>query len=86
MIFSNHENNSGKIRNLQKMLRRRNEFIMVNLQGVGLFTYNFEVVNYLNTGDYKQFLNVYDLVIFAIRERFEKEEIDFDFQGSSRSS
>lgn len=118
MIISNHEITSGEVRNLQKMPRRRVEFIihvspnvqfkklkkissilketiesctpaefdMVHLREVGSFSYNFEVVYYLNTGDYNQFLDVHDRVIFAIRERFEKEGIDFGFQGSIRSS
>jgi small-conductance mechanosensitive channel len=117
MIISNREITSGKVRNLQKMPRRRVEFIirvspnvqlkklkkvpsvlketvesckpaefnMVHLREVGPFSYNFEVVYYLNTGDYTQYLDVHDRVIFAIRERFEKEGIDFGFQGSSRS-
>jgi small-conductance mechanosensitive channel len=118
MIISNREITSGKVRNLEKMPRRRVEFIirvspnvqlkklkkipsilketiesckpaefnMVHLREVGSFSYNFEVVYYINTGDYKQFLDVHDRVNFAIRERFEKEEIDFGFQGSNRSS
>jgi small-conductance mechanosensitive channel len=118
MIISNREITSGKVRNLQKMPRRRVEFIirvspnvqlkklkkvssvlketvenckpaefnMVHLREVGPFSYNFEVVYYLNTGDYEQYLDVHDRVIFAIRERFEKEGIDFGFQGSRQSS
>jgi small-conductance mechanosensitive channel len=62
------------------------EFNMVHLREVGPFSYNFEVVYYLNTGDYTQYLDVHDRVIFAIRERFEKEGIDFGFQGSRQSS
>ena len=117
MIISNHEITSGKVRNLQKMPRRRVEFIirvspdvpleklkkipsileetvkscipaefdMVHLREVGPFSYNFEIVYYLNTGNYKQFLDIHDQVNFAIRERFEKEGIDFGFQGSNRS-
>jgi small-conductance mechanosensitive channel len=118
LIISNREITSGKVRNLQKMPRRRVEFIirvspnvqlkklkkvpsvlkeivesckpvefdMVHLREVGPFSYNFEVVYYLNTGDYKQYLDVHNNVIFAIRERFEKEGIDFGFQGSNRFS
>jgi len=61
------------------------EFDMVHLREVGPFSYNFEVVYYLNTGDYNKFLDVQDQVNFAIRERFEKEGIDFGFQGTYRS-
>jgi len=118
MIISNHEITSGKVRNLQKMTRRRVEFIirvspnvqlkklkkipsilketiescnpaefnMVHLREVGPFSYNFEVVYYLNTGNYTEFLDVHDQINFAIRERFEKESVDFGFQGRSRSS
>jgi small-conductance mechanosensitive channel len=117
MIISNHEITSGKVRNLEKMQRRRVELIirvspnvqlkklkkipsvlketvenckpaefdMVHLREVGPFSYNFEVVYYLNTGDYNQFLDVQDQVNFAIRERFEKEGIDFGFQGTIKS-
>lgn len=117
MIISNHEITSGKVRNLQKMPRRRVEFIvrispntkleklkkipsiiketiegctpaefdMVHLREVGSFSYNFEVVYYLNTGDYRQYLDLQDRVNFAIRERFEKEGIEFGFQGRSQS-
>ncbi len=59
-------------------------FNMVHLREVGPFSYNFEVVYYLDTGDYNQFLDVQDQVNFAIRERFEKEGIDFGFQGTNR--
>jgi small-conductance mechanosensitive channel len=118
MIISNHEVTSGKIRNLQKMPRRRVEFIirvspnvqlnmlkkipavlketiesctevqfdMVHLREVGSFSYNFEVVYYINTGNYKQYLDIHDRVIYAISERFKKEGIEYGFQGSGRSS
>jgi small-conductance mechanosensitive channel len=118
MVISNHEITSGKIRNLQKMPRRRVEFVihvspnvsldmlkripsvlkeavesctpvefdMVHLREVGPFSYNFEVVYYINTGNYRQYLDIHDRVIYAISDRFEKEGIQFGFQGSSRSS
>jgi len=118
MIISNHEITSGKIRNLQKMTRRRVEFIirvspnvqinilkqipsilketiedcpevqfeMVHLREVGSFSYNFEVVYYINTGDYKEYLKIHDNVLYAISERFKKEGIDYGFQGNVRSS
>ncbi len=57
------------------------EFKMVHLREVGPFSYNFEVVYFLNTGDYYQFLDVQDHINFAIKERFEKEGIDFGFQN-----
>lgn len=62
------------------------EFDMVHLREVGTFSYNFEVVYFINTGDYKQFLDIQDKVNFAIRERFEQEGIDFGFQGSIQPS
>jgi small-conductance mechanosensitive channel len=62
------------------------EFNMVHLREVGTFSYNFEVVYYLNTGDYNQFLDVQDQINFAIRERFEKEGINFGFQWCSQPS
>jgi small-conductance mechanosensitive channel len=61
------------------------EFDMVHLREVGPFSYNFEVIYYLNTGDYNQYLDIHDKINFAISERFEKEEIDFGFQGGSPS-
>ncbi len=61
------------------------EFDMVHLREVGPFSYNFEVVYYLNTNNYKKFLDVHDQVNYAIRERFGKEGIEFGFQGGSRA-
>jgi len=60
------------------------EFNMVHLREVGPFSYNFEVIYYLDTGNYNQFLDVQDQVNFAIREQFEKEGIDSGFQGANR--
>ena len=115
MIISNHEVSAEKIRNLQKMPKRRVEFNihvapevgldklkkiplilketvedckqtcfdMVHLREVDPVGYIFEVVYYINSGDYKQFLDIHDKVLYAITERFKKEGIEFGFSAKT---
>ena len=57
------------------------EFDMVHLREVGSFSYNFEVVYYINTGDYNKYLDVHEKVNFALKETFDKQGIEFGFQA-----
>ena len=61
------------------------EFEMVHFKEIGPFSYNFEVVYYINTGDYSKFLDIHEKVNFALKETFEKEKIEFAFQNKSTS-
>lgn len=61
------------------------EFNMVHFREIGTFSYNFEVVYYINTGDYLKFLDIHEKVNFAIKETFEKEKIEFAFQSKPTS-
>jgi len=62
------------------------EFNMVHLTEIGSFSFNFEVVYYINTGDYLEFLQIHEKVNFALKEEFDKEKIEFAFQARSPSS
>jgi len=59
------------------------EFDMVHFHDIGSFSYNFEVVYYIKTGDYHTYLDTHEKVNYALKEVFEKEGIEFGFQGSS---
>lgn len=61
------------------------EFDMAHLREIGSFSYNYEVVYYINTGDYTKFLGVHEKVNFALKEAFEKEGIKFGFQAMASS-
>ncbi len=60
-------------------------FDMVHFREIGSFSYNFEVVYYINTGDYLKFLDIHEKVNFALKETFEKEKIEFAFQSKPTS-
>ena len=62
------------------------EFDMVHFREIGPFSYNFEIVYYINTGDYLKFLDIHEKVNFALKEAFDKEKIEFAFQARSPSS
>jgi len=51
----------------------------VHFKEYGDFSLNFEVVFYVNTGDYNKYMDVQQEVNFAIKEQFEKEGIEFAY-------
>ena len=61
------------------------EFDMVHFREIGPFSYNFEVVYYINTGDYLKFLDIHEKVNFALKEAFDREKIEFAFQSKPTS-
>ncbi len=73
---------------IEKIIRdcESTEFGMVHLREIGSFSYNFEVVYYINTGDYNKFLDVHEKVNFALKEAFDKEGIGFGFQAKEPAS
>jgi len=81
-----------KLKNIHKLIEKTikkvdsTEFDMVHFREIGSFSYNFEVVYYINTGDYLKFLDIHEKVNFALKEAFEKEHIEFAFQARSPSS
>ncbi len=62
------------------------EFDMVHLREIGPFSYNFEVVYYINTGDYTKFLDIHEKVNFALKEAFDKDGVVFGFQTKEPTS
>ena len=62
------------------------EFNMVHLRDIGPFSYNYEVVYFINSGDYNIYLDIHEKVIFAIKEIFEQEGIEFGFQGQKETT
>lgn len=78
-------NNIPKI--IEKVIRKceSTEFDMVHFREIGPFSYNFEVVYYINTGDYLKFLEIHEKVNFALKEAFDKEGIEIGFQSQKSS-
>jgi small-conductance mechanosensitive channel len=62
------------------------KFDMVHFIEIGPFSYNFEVVYYIYTGDYLKYLDIHEKVNFALKEEFDKEKIEFAFQSKPPSS
>ena len=51
----------------------------VHFKSFGDFSLNFEVVYYVDTGDYNKYMDVQQQVNFALKEAFEKERIEFAY-------
>jgi len=51
----------------------------VHFKEFGDFSLNFEVVYYLNTSDYKQYMDVQQEINLALKEEFEREGIEFAY-------
>ncbi len=50
-----------------------------NFNSFGDFSLNFEVVYFVLSGDYKEFMNIHERIILKIKEEFEKEKISMAF-------
>ena len=61
------------------------EFGMVHFKEIGSFSFNFEVVYYIKTGDYLKFLDIHEKINFTLKEEFDKEKIEFAFQSKPSS-
>ncbi len=51
----------------------------VHFKEFGNFSLNFEVAYYVNTGDYAKYMDIQQEVNLSIKERFEKEGIEFAY-------
>ena len=51
----------------------------VHFKAFGDFSLNFEVVYYMKTGDYNEYMDTQEEINLGIKERFEKEGIEFAF-------
>ncbi|MFQ6137326.1 MAG: mechanosensitive ion channel family protein [Candidatus Hydrothermarchaeales archaeon] len=51
----------------------------VHFKEFGNFSLNFEVAYYVDTGDYNKYMDTQQEINFAIKERFEKEGIEFAY-------
>jgi small-conductance mechanosensitive channel len=75
-----------KLKNIPKVIEKAihkcesAQFDMVHFREIGSFSFNFEVVYYINTGDYLKFLETHEKVNFALKEAFDIEGIDIAFQ------
>jgi len=56
-------------------------FDMVHLREIGPFSYNYEIVYYINTGDYNKFLDIHETINISLTESLDKEGIQLGFQG-----
>jgi small-conductance mechanosensitive channel len=61
------------------------EFNMAHLREIGPFSYNYEIVYYINTGDYNTFLDLHETVNISLKESLDKEGIQLGFQGKEPS-
>jgi small-conductance mechanosensitive channel len=71
-----------KIPNLIKEIIEKYELTevdMINFKKFGEFSLDFEIVYYINTSDYKTYMNTQHKINFAIKEVFEKENIDIAY-------
>lgn len=51
----------------------------VHFKEFGDFSLNFEAVYYLNSSEYNKYMDTQEEINFAIKERFEKEDIEFAY-------
>jgi small-conductance mechanosensitive channel len=51
----------------------------VHFKAFGDFSLNFEVVYYVDSGDYNKYMDIQQMVNFALKDRFEKEKIEFAY-------
>lgn len=61
------------------------EFDMVHLREIGPFSYNYEIVYYLDTGDYTKFLDIHEIINISLKESLDKEAIQLGFQGREQT-
>lgn len=79
-----------KLKKIPKLIKKTiqkvdsTKFDMVHFIEIGSFSFNFEIVYYINTGDYLEYLNIHEKVNFALKEGFDKENIEFAFQARSQ--
>lgn len=55
------------------------DFDRVHFKEFGDFSLNFEVVYYLNSSDYNDYMNTQEEINFGIKDGFEKEKIEFAY-------
>jgi len=58
-------------------------FGMVHLREIGPFSYNYEIVYYLNTGDYNTFLDIHETINMSLKESLDNEGIHIAFQSQA---
>ncbi|MFZ2455097.1 MAG: mechanosensitive ion channel family protein [Candidatus Altiarchaeia archaeon] len=51
----------------------------VHFKAFGDFSLNFEVVYYVDSGDYNRYMDIQQMINFALKDRFEKEGIEFAY-------
>jgi small-conductance mechanosensitive channel len=51
----------------------------VHFKEFGPFSLNFEVAYYVDTGDYNKYMDTQQKINFALKEKFEKEGIEFAY-------
>ncbi len=59
------------------------EFDRVNFTNFGDFSLDFEVVYFVLSGDYKEFMNIHENILLKMKEGFEKEKISMAFPTQS---
>jgi small-conductance mechanosensitive channel len=57
------------------------EFDTVYFFDIGSFSYNYQVVYFLNTGDFNTYIKTQELINYSLKELFDKEGIGFGFQS-----
>jgi small-conductance mechanosensitive channel len=58
---------------------KKTEYNRAHFKNFGDFSLNYEVVYYVSTGDYTDYMNVQQEINFAINEAFEKEKIEMAY-------
>ena len=80
-----YETNVAKLKKIPDVIKNIIEkqkdvqFDRAHFSGFGDFSLNFEIVFYLLTADYLEYMNVQQQVFFELKEAFEREKIDFAY-------
>lgn len=80
-----YETNAEKLKKIPLLVREIIEsqdgvlFDRTHFAGFGDFSLNFEIVYYVLTADYLQYMDIQQAVCLEIFQRFEKENIDFAY-------
>ena len=85
MFGVTYETSSAKLQKIPALVReicagvKNVAFDRAHFKNFGDFSLNYEVVYYLESGDYNEYMNVQQTINLALKERFEKEKIEFAY-------
>lgn len=84
-LGATYETPVGKLKKIPEIVKKMFEEVAnadldrVHFKSLGDFSLNFEVVYYVLSGDYNEYMDIQQNVNFALMEAFEKEGIEFAY-------